>query len=78
MQLTTQLTLPKIGCQGCMNKVTTAIGNLPAVEVLYTNVASKTVVVRYPSEEVTLEQIKCELDKVKHIVSSAEPYPVEA
>ncbi|GHO42494.1 heavy-metal-associated domain-containing protein [Ktedonospora formicarum] len=78
MQETTKLTLPKIGCQGCMNKVTNAITNLPGVEIVQTDVPAKAVVIRYAPEQVTLAQIEGELEKVKHIIGSAEPYTIQA
>lgn len=73
MQTTMKLTLPKIGCQGCMKKVVNALSVLPEVEIVQTDVPSKTVVLSYSAEEISLTQIESELGKVKHIIGNAEP-----
>ncbi|WP_201375547.1 heavy-metal-associated domain-containing protein [Ktedonobacter robiniae] len=73
MQTTMRLTLPKIGCQGCMKKVVNVLSALPEVEIVQTDVPSKTVVLSYPAEEISLTQIEGELDKIKHIIGNAEP-----
>ncbi|GHO59355.1 hypothetical protein KSB_78300 [Ktedonobacter robiniae] len=46
---------------------------LPEVEIVQTDVPSKTVVLSYPAEEISLTQIEGELDKIKHIIGNAEP-----
>ena len=73
MQTTMKLTLPKIGCQGCMKKVVNALSVLPKLEIIQTDVTGKAVVLRYPAEEIPLAQIEGELSKVKHVIGSVEP-----
>ncbi len=64
------LTLPKIGCQGCMKKVTAALDALPTMEVVQTDVAAKTVAVRYDERQVSFTQIEEALERIGHVIAS--------
>jgi copper chaperone CopZ len=66
------LTLPKIGCQGCMKKVVTALGMVPSVEVIETSVPAKVVSLRYDDGETGMEQIEAALQEIGHSIGKRE------
>ncbi len=72
MQQEQVMTLPKIGCQGCMKKVVRALNEVPTVEILSTDVPSKTVSLRYDKDVVTQEQIATALRTVGHTISNVD------
>lgn len=63
------LTLPKIGCQGCVKKVTTVLHALPTMEVVQTDVVTKTVAVRYDGQQVSFTQIEAALERIGHVIA---------
>jgi copper chaperone CopZ len=67
-----RLTLPKIGCQGCMKKVVSALGTVPGVEVVETEVPSKTILLRYEDTQARIEQIEGTLQGIGHVISKWE------
>lgn len=72
MQEETILRLPKIGCQSCMKKVTSALAPLNGVEVTATDIANKTITVLYDANQVSLRQIAQVLREVGHTNITAE------
>lgn len=66
------LTLPKIGCQGCMKKVVRALSSIPSVEIVSTDVATKSVCVRYDECEVGMPQFETALQTIGHIIALPE------
>ncbi len=75
MQDTIKLTLPKIGCQGCMKKVTTALHTIPGVQIAATDVATKSVVLAYDTDQTNMEQIESTLSQVGHVIGNVETTP---
>ncbi len=72
------LTLPKIGCQGCMKKVVAALGTVPGVEVVATSVPAKAVSLRYDDGETGMEQIEVALQEIGHSIGKQEMYQERA
>jgi len=66
------LTLPRIGCQGCVNKVVRVLSDIPTVEVVATNVATKSVCMRYDEHAVGMEQVTAALQTIGHVIASQE------
>lgn len=71
------LTVPSIGCQGCMKKIVTKLQTLPGIEILQTNVPTKSLTLRYTSEEVSPGQIEQAVQDIGHRIASKEPAPDE-
>ncbi|MBE3560099.1 MAG: heavy-metal-associated domain-containing protein [Ktedonobacteraceae bacterium] len=66
------LTLPKIGCQGCMKRVVTALSAVPTVEIVETSVPAKAVSLRYENGQVNMEQIEAALHSIGHRIGKKE------
>jgi len=62
------ITLSRMNCNGCVRNVTRAIQTLPEVEVVQTDIPTKTVRLRYFEDQVSLEQIKTVLLEAKYPV----------
>jgi copper chaperone CopZ len=63
MKTETTVTLSRLNCNGCVRNVTKALHTLPGVEVVQTDISTKAVHVRYPENQVSLEQIKTVLSE---------------
>jgi copper chaperone CopZ len=66
------LTLPKIGCQGCVKKVVRVLGDVPTVEVVATDVPTKSVRLRYDESTVGMEQFAAALQTIGHVIATQE------
>ena len=73
MKTETTITLSRMNCNGCVRNVTRALQTLPELEIVRTDIPTKTVHVRYSEDQVTLEQIKTVLSEAKYPVVAAEP-----
>jgi len=73
MKTEVTLTLTRMNCNGCVRNVTNALQTLPELEVVQTDIPTKTVHVRYSEEQVSLEQIKAVLLKAKYPVAAEQP-----
>ena len=58
MKTETTVTLTRLNCNGCVSNVTKALQTLPELEVIQTDISTKAVRLRYPENQVSLEQIK--------------------
>ncbi len=67
------LTVPSIGCQGCMKKIVTKLQTLPGIEILQTDVPTKSLALRYTRAEVSPEQIEQAVQEIGHHVAPKEP-----
>jgi copper chaperone CopZ len=74
MKTETTITLSRLNCNGCVRNVTNALQTLPELEVIQTDIPTKTVQVRYPDKQISLEQIKTVLHEAGYPVA-AEPQP---
>jgi copper chaperone CopZ len=61
-----RLTLPKIGCQGCMKKVVNALNTVSNLEIVQTDVPTKTLVVRYEDDAAGMKEIEAALKGIGH------------
>jgi copper chaperone CopZ len=66
------LLVPSIGCQGCVNKIVKQLQALSGVEVVKTDVSTKTLALRYRPEEISPEQIDDAVRAIGHQVASKE------
>lgn len=73
MKTETTVTLSRLNCSGCVRNVTKALQTLPELEVMQTDIPTKTVQVRYPEEQVSLEQIKAVLLEAGYPVAAEPP-----
>ena len=58
----TVLSVPDVSCEHCVKTINGALGVLPGVESVNTDIPSKTVQLRYDPTQVSLEQIETVLD----------------
>ena len=68
----TCITLSRLNCSGCVKNVTKALQTLPSVEVVSTDIPSKTVHLRYAADQTTLDAIKTALAAAKYPVVEEE------
>lgn len=63
------LAVPDVSCQHCVNTVNGALGTLPGVETASTDIPTKSVSVRYDSDQLSLEEIEAALDEAGYPVA---------
>jgi copper chaperone CopZ len=63
------LIVPSIGCQGCMKKIVTKLQSLPGIEIMQTDVPTKSLGLRYAREEISAEQIERSVQEIGHRVA---------
>ncbi len=62
------LQVPSIGCQGCMTKIVNHLQTLPGVEVIETTVETKSLLLHYLPQEVSVTQIDDAVRAIGHRV----------
>jgi copper chaperone CopZ len=73
MKTETTVTLSRLNCNGCVRNVTKALQTLPELEIIRTDIPTKTVRVRYPEQQISLEQIKTVLFEAGYPVAAEPP-----
>jgi copper chaperone CopZ len=68
------LSVPDVSCQHCVKTVNGALGVLPGVEAVSTDIPTKTVHLRYDPNQLTMEKIETTLDDAGYTVAK-EPVP---
>jgi copper chaperone CopZ len=63
------LSVPDVSCQHCVNTINGALGVLPGVEAVSTEIPTKSVHLRYNSAQLSIEQIEATLDDAGYTVS---------
>ena len=63
------LSVPDISCEHCVKAVNGALGVLPGVETVSTDIPTKSVHVRYDASQLSMEQIETTLDDVGYTVA---------
>ena len=63
------LSVPDVSCQHCVHTINTALGALPGVETVSTNITSKSVHLRYDSAQLSMEQIEAALDDAGYTIA---------
>lgn len=68
MQETT-LSVPDVSCEHCVKTINGALGALPGVEAVSTEIPAKTVHLRYDPSQVSMDQIEATLDEAGYAVA---------
>lgn len=68
LMIETIITLSRLNCGGCVRNVTNALQTLAGVEIVQTDIPSRTVHLRYFDDQITLEQIKSVLAEAHYLV----------
>ena len=73
MKIELIVTLSRLNCNGCVRNVTKALQALPEVEIVQTDISTKTVHLHYPEDLLYLEQIKTVLLEAGYPVVAEQP-----
>ena len=65
----TVLSVPDISCEHCVKTIDGALGALPGVESVQTDIPSKSVRLRYDEGLVSMAQIEATLDDAGYVVA---------
>lgn len=65
----TVLSVPDISCEHCVNAINGALGVLPGVESVTTDIPTKSVHLRYDPSQVSLEKVEAALDDVGYTIA---------
>ncbi len=68
------LSVPDVSCEHCVKTVNGALGTLPGVEAVSTDIPTKSVHLRYDPSQLSMEQIETTLDDAGYTVAK-EPQP---
>jgi len=63
------LSVPDVSCQHCVKTIDKALGVLPGVETVSTDLPTKKVHVHYDPSRVTLDQVEATLDDAGYTVA---------
>jgi copper chaperone len=63
------LSVPDISCEHCVRAINTALGELPGVEQVSTDIPTKTVHLRYYPNQVSLQTVENTLDDIGYTVA---------
>lgn len=63
------LSVPDISCEHCVHTIDGALGVLPGVEAVSTDIPTKTVHLRYDDTQLSLEKIEEVLDEAGYTVA---------
>ena len=63
------LLVPDVSCQHCVKTIDKALGVLPGVKTVLTDLPTKTVHVQYDPDQVTLNQVEATLDDAGYPVT---------
>ncbi len=63
------LAVPDVSCEHCVKTINGALGVLPGVESVATDIPTRSVHLRYDSTQVSMEQIEATLDDAGYTVS---------
>lgn len=65
----TVLSVPDISCEHCVNAINGALKGLPGVETVNTDIPTKTVLLRYDPNQVTMAKVEEVLDDIGYTVA---------
>ena len=65
----TVLSVPDVSCEHCVKTINGALGALPGVEKVNTDIPTKTVELRYDPSQVSMDQIEATLDDAGYTVA---------
>ncbi len=70
------LSVPDVSCAHCVKAIDGALGSLPGVEAVATDIPTKSVRLRYDSAQLSMEQIEAALDDAGYTVAKGvQPSP---
>jgi len=64
----TVLSVPDVSCEHCVNAINGALKDIPGVETVNTDIPTKTVLLRFDPNKVTMEKIEVVLDDIGYTV----------
>lgn len=62
------LSVPDISCEHCVHAINTSLGSLAGVEMVTTDIPTKTVHLRFHPEELSLQEIEIALDDIGYTI----------
>lgn len=65
----TILSVPDISCEHCVQTINKALGTLPGVETVRTDIQSKTVSLSYDPGQVSMDTIEATLDDAGYTIA---------
>ncbi len=65
----TVLSVPDIDCEHCVKTINGALGALPGVETVSTDIPTKSVQLRYDPTQVSMETIEATLDDAGYTIA---------
>jgi copper chaperone len=65
----TVLSVPDVSCEHCVKTINGALGQLPGVEAVSTDIPSKTVRLRFDPSQVSMDTIESTLDDAGYTVA---------
>ena len=68
------LSVPDVSCEHCVKTVNGALGTLPGVEAVSTDILTKSVSLRYDPDQLSMKQIETTLDDAGYTVAN-KPQP---
>lgn len=63
------LSVPDVSCEHCVRTINTALGELPGVESVETDIPTKLVHLRYDPAQVSMETVESTLDDAGYTVA---------
>lgn len=69
------LSVPDVSCEHCVKTINGALGGLPGIEMVSTDLPTKSVHLRYDVSQLSMEQIEVTLDDAGYTVAK-EPRPM--
>lgn len=63
------LSVPDVSCEHCVRAISNALGSLPGIEDVHTNLQTKTVSLRYQPAQISLTRIESALDDAGYMVA---------
>ena len=67
------LSVPAVSCEHCVKAINGVLGALPGVEMVSTDIPTKSVHLRYDESQLSMEQIETTLDDVGYTVAKETP-----
>ena len=65
----TILSVPDVSCQHCVKAINEALSKLSGVEKVVTDIPSKTIHLRYDSNQLSMQQVEAALDDAGYAVA---------
>ena len=65
----TTLSVPDISCEHCVKTINGALGALPGIETVNTDIPTRTVQLRYDPAQVSMQQIEETLDDAGYTIA---------